>query len=310
MDFFSFAFFIKICDTDIDSALKEFSLTHLDARNLLDYLGRFLGQDLFYDLDYPSFDTLTPGGKTFLLLSRKFVNDLLKGFLDNINTNDDKSTISIRSDVLSSKDFLLPIIDDIENQKKYRNFKLMLASYDHPDNNFNTAFHVIFDKLTGTNNLLFEKRWSVKITQGLYATAKYLYDVGNIPIYDQDLLNHSILGIGDSFNEELYSEMNWHLSKQYMGFQLTPSILINSQSVIKAAIKSNLGIGSIMHYQRMTDTSLIRVLPNLDGPSIDINFAVRKNLPDIYRECVSELETKLIFDLEKFGLEIIYGSNV
>jgi len=309
VDFFSFAFFIKICDVGLERARKEFSLTYSDSRNLLSTLGGFLGGDLFSDLDYPSIDNLTQTGKTFLHLSRKFVDKLLMSFLDNINLKDDKATINVKSDILNSKNFILPIITDIENQKRYQNFKLRLFSYDNDDKIFNTGIHVIFDRLIGSSNLFYKKRWSVRINQGLYATEKYLYDSRNVPIEKEDLKKHSILGIGDSFDAENYSYINWHLSEKYIGYSITPAVLISSQAVMLAAIKANLGIASIMHYQKSECKNLVRVLPNLEGPSLIVSFAVRKKLPEIYQDCIDELETNLLDRLQKFNLEIIYEDH-
>lgn len=310
MDFFSFAFFIKICDIGFEKTLKEFSLTYADMRNLLSTLGSFLGGDLFEDLNYPSMDNLTKTGKTFLNLSRKFVDDLLTGFLDNINLQDDKKTINIKSDILSSKNFILPIITDIENQKKYETFKLKLLSFDNDDRTtFNTGMHVIFDRLSGGGNLFYKKLWSVKIEQGLYASERYLHDTRSSSIEFPDLQNHSIVGIGDSFDLESYSRINWHLSEKYMGFSITPAVLVNSQSVMMAAIRADLGIGPIMHYQISECKDLVRILPDLDGPSILLSFAIRKKIPEIYQSCIDEIERNLLSMLQKFNLEIIYEKN-
>ncbi len=309
MDFFSFAFFIKICDVGYERALEEFSLTYFDMRNLLTTLGDFLGGNLFEDLDYPSRDNLTQLGKTFLRLARKFVDNLLTGFLDNVNTQDDKTTINIKSDILSSKNFLLPIITDIENQERYQRFKLRLFSSDNNDRFLNTGLHVIFDKLSGSGNLFYRKLWSVKMEQGLYASERYLYDTRNIPIKKEDLKNHSILGIGDSFDLESYSCINWHLSEKYMGFPITPAVLVNSQAVMLAAISADLGIGSIMYYQRKEGKNLVRVLPKLKGPSILVSFAIRRKLPEIYQDCIDEIETSLLCMLQKHNLEIIYEDD-
>ncbi len=309
MDFFSFAFFIKICDSGYERTLKEFSLTYFDMRNLLTTLGDFLGGDLFEDLDYPSRDNLTQTGKTFLRLARKFVDSLLTGFLDNINTQDDKTTINVKSDILSSKNFLLPLITDIENQKRYQKFKLRLFSSDNDDSIFNTGLHVIFDRLSGGSNLFYRKLWSVRVGQGLYASERYLLDTRNTPVEKEDLLNHSILGVGDSFDSESYSCINWHLSEKYMGFSITPAILVNSQAVMLSTISADLGIGSVMHYQVGERKNVVRVLPNLEGPPFLITFAVRKKLPEIYQECIDEIETKLLCMLQRFDLEIIYEKD-
>ena len=92
-----------------------------------------------------------------------------------------------------------------------------------------------------------------------------------------------------------------------MGIQLTPAMMINSRSVLMAAIRTHLGIGSVIEYQRPSDMEgLCRVLPNLKGPPVTVDFFVRKNLNKRYLEYVDCLEQEMLKAIAEAGLEVIY----
>jgi DNA-binding transcriptional LysR family regulator len=155
------------------------------------------------------------------------------------------------------------------------------------------------------DQIFFEKRWTVFMSQGLYASKEYMGSMYKLPTDPRELSMHSIIGYGDSFNEELYRSINWHLSKSYKLSFLDPSVMVSSQSVLMNAVEFGLGIGPLRNYcNQMIYQQLVRVLPDLNGPMVALDFGIRKMVPDEFKQLVEDIESLMLDIVRRMGLKV------
>lgn len=308
MNFFDLVAFRKICDLGLYEAKKELSLEDIEVTEIVSALQAFLGDCLFEDPENPSVSNLTERGKVFLDSSRSMVDAL---FLESVRSLEKLDTggnvIRMRSDILTGKHLALPSISRVENRAWPTPVKIELLTSEDYGMFSSVNTHVMFHAMDRSDRILFDRRWSVELEQGLYASNEYLKEAGAIPEVDEDLLDHAILGIGDTFDRDIYNITNWHLSGKYLKIPLNPAIMINSVSVLSAAIEADLGIGPIMEYKKfLQNEQLSKVLPDLKGPPVIIEFAVRKQISEKYIELIDALEQEILSEICELGFNVIY----
>ncbi len=306
MNFIDVVFFTKLCETDFEWAVKSLAISETEAMEMLSSVQSFVGGQLFNEKTNPSSKNLTEKGKIFLPAAKKMVSDLLAN-ISNTSNEANQNIIKVKADILGGKNVVLSAINDLERGTEKPKMDIEMFTYEDNENLKTSDMHVIFHSMEKADNILFEKRWSLRVDQGLYASKEYLQESGNIPTKPEDLFQHAILGIGDTFDRDIYSYTNWHLSGKYMNIRLNPSMMINSKSVLIAAISAHLGIGPLVEYKNiLTNKELVKVLSDIKGPPVIIDFAVRKNINEKYLEHINSLEQKMLNKIDEMGLEVIY----
>lgn len=298
--------FVKVCENGFYKSCADFSMEEDDAMQNLKDLQNHIGFDLFSWTEIPSADSLTKSGVSFLGNAKSIMTNLLDGVLDVCN-NKIENNLIIRSSFMDGKSILLPCVSEIGECNKFSDINIDLVTCESFENYDDINAHVLFHEMSKADKIFFEKRWSVKMGQGLYASEDYLIDIGSYPQKPEDLFMHSILGYGDAFDGEIYKATNWHLSGKYGLCEIDPSIMISSQTVIIAAVEANLGIGPVVdHHDKIGYKKLFRVLPEIVGPPLIVDFAVRKKISDHFKNCIDEVEEKILNKLKDIGLEVIY----
>ena len=306
MDIVDVAFFVKLCEVGYEKALKALSVSEIEANEMISSLQSFVGGQLFKDKNNMSVKNLSEIGKIFLPSAEQMVNDLLLSFSNDPKELND-NVVKVKADVLGGKNIILPLINDLERISGTSDINIEMFTHEDHEKVKTSDMHVIFHKMEKADNLFFDRHWSLKINQGLYASKGYLQESGNTPSKPEDLLQHAILGLGDTFDRDIYSYTNWHFSGKYLNVRLNPALMINSRSVLLAAISAHLGIGPLVEYQNVLENKeLCRVLPEIKGPPIVIDFAVRKDLSKRYLDHISSVEKKMLEKISKMGLEVIY----
>jgi DNA-binding transcriptional LysR family regulator len=265
-----------------------------------------LGFDLFTGSAQPSAETLTEDGRNFL----PSVDDLLlsyaAGFLSVYNCKGKPGPFRINSTFSYGKNLLLPCISSIHESGAFENIGIDLVTGKDDKNIGNIDSHVIFKNLVAMDKLFFNHKWTLRLEQGLYAGEGYLLDTGGYPKDFEDLANHSVLGYGTA-DKNSQLTVNWHLFGPNGLCHLEPSILISSPSVIIAAVEANLGIGPVVEdHEKFGYRRLFKVIPDVKGPPITLDFAVRKRLPDGIDEAAEELERVLLVEINRLGLEVVF----
>jgi len=105
----------------------------------------------------------------------------------------------------------------------------------------------------------------------MYATQTYLDKAGTPKTLD-DLADHTIVAYGETAAPEI-REINWLLEQTRRRLNgKGRTIRINNVTGILCATESGLGIAAVPDYVASTRPHLIRVLPDVPGPSFDVHL--------------------------------------
>jgi DNA-binding transcriptional LysR family regulator len=306
MEFRRLSFFKSVCVSGFVKACQESRYPLEEGMLSVRDLQESLGFDLFTDDAQPSAETLTEDGKNFLPSVDNLLLDYADGFLSVYNHRGKPDTIKIKSTFSYGKNLLLPCITVIHEAGSFEQLGIDLLTSKDDRNVGNIDSHVIFKNLMATDYLFFDHKWTLKLGQGLYAGEGYLLDTGGYPKDFENLQDHSILGYETS-DKNAQRAVNWHLFGQNGLSNLEPSILISSPSVIIAAVEANLGIGPVIDdHEKFGYRRLFRVIPEIHGPPITLDFAIRRKLPDRIGSAAKELENVLLREINRLGLEVVF----
>tara|TARA_Y100001960_G_scaffold312831_1_gene375025 strand:- start:734 stop:1621 length:888 start_codon:yes stop_codon:yes gene_type:complete len=118
------------------------------------------------------------------------------------------------------------------------------------------------------SNLIFKK--FVNFHNHIYASSEYLESNG-IPRNTSDLDKHSLICFGSGLPSPI-SNIDWILKIGKEKGKRTPKFRVNSIYGISLAVEKGAGLASIPDYMVANKPNLVKVLPNLDGPSYQTYF--------------------------------------
>ena len=130
----------------------------------------------------------------------------------------------------------------------------------------------------------------------LYASPRYVENYG-IPKSIRDLTKHRIVIYGESISLP-YSEANWLLG--LLPESVTPQqkiVRVNNVYGIFRAVQGGVGIAALPDYLASEDPSLLRILPDIDGPAVPAFFVYPEELKRSKR--ISVLRDFLIQEVAK-----------
>jgi DNA-binding transcriptional LysR family regulator len=111
----------------------------------------------------------------------------------------------------------------------------------------------------------------------LYAGPEYLEKFG-VPEKPEDLANHRLLCFGD-WKERPYGAVNWLLQVgSPFGKLHKPFFRTNTMHALMKAAHLNLGIAAFCEQSICLHQGLVKVLPDVKGPEIDIFYVYPKEL--------------------------------
>jgi len=112
----------------------------------------------------------------------------------------------------------------------------------------------------------------------VYASSAYIKKHG-IPKTPEDLDQHRIIVYGDDTTRPPVQDVDWLLrSGAKKDQQRKPILKVNSVYAILRAVESGLGVASLPEFMTQESESLVRVLPELQGPRIDAYFVYPEEL--------------------------------
>jgi len=110
----------------------------------------------------------------------------------------------------------------------------------------------------------------------VYAASEYLKENG-MPKTPADLDRHKIIVFGE--DAPPIEGLNWLLEAGVKsGHPREPVLRVNSNYGIYRAVQSGLGIGALPDYMTREAGTLVEILPELHGPSIDVYFVYPEEL--------------------------------
>jgi DNA-binding transcriptional LysR family regulator len=110
-----------------------------------------------------------------------------------------------------------------------------------------------------------------------FASPEYLKKHG-VPTRAEDLDEHRLIVYGDDARPPA-ATINWLLEAGAKpGAERRPILKVNNVNGIYRAVQSGLGIGSIPNYMMQETSELVRVLPELSGPTVEAYFVYPEEL--------------------------------
>lgn len=118
---------------------------------------------------------------------------------------------------------------------------------------------------------------------GLFASPLYLKEFG-VPKKPEDLDNHRLIAFAKD-KRVPFGNVDWHLKLGTKNDEMRePYLQVNSALGIARAAELGLGIVSISKFQEVSkDVKLIEVLPDIEGPMVDVHYVYPKRLEHVKR---------------------------
>jgi len=114
----------------------------------------------------------------------------------------------------------------------------------------------------------------------IYSTPEYLARAG-LPETAEDLCDRTIISYGETVAPEI-RDVNWliELTKRMRPGGCASALRINNLTGILHATEAGLGIAALPDYLAASRPNLVRILPDVEGPSFDVHLAY----PDALRQ--------------------------
>jgi DNA-binding transcriptional LysR family regulator len=123
------------------------------------------------------------------------------------------------------------------------------------------------------------QRHLMTVHLNVYASPAYIKRHG-IPKSPEELDAHRVIVYGDDTTKPPVQDIDWLLRAggKRESNQRRPILKVNSVYAILRAVQSGLGLASLPEYMAQESTSLVRILPELQGPRIDSYFVYPEEL--------------------------------
>lgn len=115
----------------------------------------------------------------------------------------------------------------------------------------------------------------------LYASSAYIAEMG-MPQSAEELDHHRLVVYGRDASPP-FADLNWVLNIGASEGPRRPVLQVNSIYGIFRAVQSGLGIAALPDYISREVGGLVRVLPEIDGPTLDVFFVYPEELRDTKR---------------------------
>ncbi len=126
------------------------------------------------------------------------------------------------------------------------------------------------------------KLWTMRI--GLFASSAYLEKRG-VPASLDDLGDHDLIIYSDKAPQPTY-EIDWLNRDGAGGPVLRPRVTVSTQYAVLEAVRQGVGIGIMPDYLADGSESLIRLLPEHEGPEIEPHLVYARELKSSKRVSV------------------------
>ena len=144
----------------------------------------------------------------------------------------------------------------------------LIMSDEEVDLSSRTADVAVRVKKPTQANLIFKK--FVNFHNHIYGASDYLKEKG-IPRHVNDLDKHNLICFGAGLPSPI-SNIDWILKIGKKGTKRRPKFRVNSIYAMSLAIERGSGLASLPDYMVADKPQLVRVLPNIEGPSYQTYF--------------------------------------
>lgn len=187
----------------------------------------------------------------------------------------------------------------------YPNLKVNIIANDYLDKSAEAGADILLRPIGNNPDLV--KKCHIKYQHGLYASDAYLKQKG-VPNVPEDLLDHCIMGYG-THEFSHFEDINWHLKGKNWGLpKLIPTLTINSTTSLFLAAVQGIGICSATtDSNAIYDKSLVRILPQIKGPTLKTYFCTKQNASASTQENTNIFLKFFENYLDSMGVKINYG---
>jgi DNA-binding transcriptional LysR family regulator len=245
---------------------------------------------------------LTEEGKDFLPYAKRMIKIFEEGIEQATNSESETPSgeIIISTTTAIASSWLMESICSF--QESYPKIHLKIIADDYISTTTEMVADILMRPISEKDFLV--RRWSIAYTLALWASPQYLEKYGT-PEKPSDLLTHSILGYG----EHVFSyspDIDWHLKGRWCDLpRLTPSLTINSTKALYAAAQQGIGICSAaLSSNVFYHGNLVRVLPEIEGPTVCSYFCTKKEMSQKLERNVSIFNSFFLNYLKKMGVVI------
>ena len=175
--------------------------------------------------------------------------------------------LTISTTVGFGSTWLTPRINKFTNQFPDIDVSLLMSD-EEVDLSSRAADVAVRVKKPTQANLIFKR--FVNFHNHIYASSDYLQKFG-IPRNVNDLDKHSLICFGSGLPSPI-SNIDWILKIGKNGSKRRPKFRLNSIYGMSLAIERGAGLASLPDYMVADKPNLVRVLPNLEGPSYQTYF--------------------------------------
>ena len=211
---------------------------------------------------------LTEQGENLLNAVNKISNsisDFEKKLIDKKIKPSGKLTVN--TTVGFGSTWLTPRINKFINKYPQMDISLFISD-EEVDLTSRTADIAVRVKKPTQANLIFKK--FVNFNNHIYGSSDYLQENG-IPRNISDLDKHSLICFGSGLPSPI-SNIDWILKIGKDKGKRLPKFRVNSIYGISLAVENGAGLASLPDYMVADKPHLVRVLPNLEGPSYQTYF--------------------------------------
>lgn len=219
--------------------------------------------------------TFTAAGEEFIPHAYKIYQAYEESLMDTENHEDS----TVEGDILISVTAAIALHWSMDSMRtlysKFPHLHLYLTASDTITKDEENVSDVLVRPFGDSEN--FAKIWFTRYQHGLFASQEYIKQMG-MPKCPEDLIAHRMIGYGEH-KFSYFDEVNWHLKGVGYGLpKLKPVLTINSTKAIFDAASHGLGICSApIEASKIYQTELIRVLPEITGPTVKTFFCIKKS---------------------------------
>ena len=193
------------------------------------------------------------------------INDFEKKLIDKKTKPTGKLTIN--TTVGFGSTWLTPRIKKFTDRYPEMDISLLMSD-EEVDLNSRIADIAVRVKKPTQSNLIFKK--FVNFHNHIYASSDYLQDKG-MPRNINDLDKHDLICFGSGLPSPI-SNIDWILKVGKEKGKRRPKFRVNSIYGMSLSIENGAGLASLPDYMVADKPHLVRVLPNLEGPSYQTYF--------------------------------------
>lgn len=300
--------FVRLAENGCDFSIhRELGMARSSLWTLIDELEKETGLELI--VRRKRHNSFTEEAERFLPFAREMLNIFERG-LEEASADfqgDPSGEILIATTVAISHSFLMPSIKTFK--RLYPNIQVKVIADDHISSSTEWMADIIFRPIDTKEHL--ERKWHISSQSALYASEEYIERCG-MPETTADLANHTVIGYGESLFS-YFSDVDWHIKGRWAGSdipRITPAITINSTMSIFMAAEEGIGIcATTQHSNMFYSKKLVRVLPQVSGPTIKTHFCVKRCMGSKLRQNVEIFQDFFESHLRSIAVELIHDTE-